>query len=346
MAKTDVVLQGFMTVFGPFGVGKSTLGWLASKDPKKIVYIDGGTSKERDMADSLQLNIVTKPSQQVTPGSYVDLAVMTLDMNDLETFKVQYDLIRNLPSGLSAIIVDDVFFSGAHAYVHEHPTEFKAGGIHGADINMKIGMEWGAARKMLLPDIYTTLRNKATLVLFLNREKPARDENGNEIPGAVEPDADKSLYAASMFSIKLAHNTRELTDIPVGLVTKNQRVVDPPKQTVTTIFPKRIPTCDWKTIEHYTKPGNYAGSREELPEEVPDEKELHAIRGTLTPEQEEQYRLSQQLALAGVKESLSAAVKEKASELKIPNRTALVQAIVKQLDNPLVDKEFVEANLE
>lgn len=345
--KLDVVLQGLVTIFGPFGVGKSTLGWLASTDPTKIVYIDGGTSKERDIADSLKMNIVNKPNQKVTAGSYVDLAVMTLNMDDLDTFVVQKELIEGLPDGLSVIVLDDVYFSGAHAYVRKNPKDFKEGGIHGADISMKTAMEWGAARKMLLPNLYTTLRNKATLVLFLNRERPARDENGNLLPGMVESDADKSLHAASMLSIKLTHNTREVSNIPAGLVIKNSRTVIPAERRVEQTFPKRIPACDWDTIQHYTQ--NPVGNGAENENEVPDETELHSIWGTLSAAQQEQYHMSQQLAIAGVRESMAAAVKEKAAELAIPNKTAAAMAVYSALagpEYPLLDQDFVEANIE
>lgn len=288
MTESTVLLKGLMHVYGPPDSGKSTLAWTACTDPKKICYLDGDSSKSKEIAEQLGV------------GEYHDLTVLGDGLTDLEYHDMILKLVADLPENKFDLIVLDNpsrFYSIGNTYVHVNRPKFKKqfnhmGPIAGAE-------EWNELRKTHYPAFYSRLLSKAALVIVCTHEKDQSDAGVKT--GATIPDADKSLRTQAGLVIRLARDTKTPDSFaPVGLVVKNHTVVKSGK--LLRLFPDKISPCEWDRIAEYldTPMGNRAPTESERP----DDFEYHLIEGTLNPEQQRVYEFNQRMALLQVEQGM------------------------------------------
>jgi hypothetical protein len=329
----SVLFGGVMFVYSPPGVGKSTLGWTSTDDYSKMVYLDGDSSKERDWADAIGMNIFddaeTIFGYDKLPPGYYDLARLGAGKDELDYHNMVLSLIKLLPDDLDVLVFDNPsqFYLGGLAYVVSNKDKFRQ--VWRGTAEMIGGLEWQSVRKQHMVSFHTGLREKARLVMILTHEKE-HHETKKEIP-----DADKSLTAAAQVIFRLVHNGRDSSNpAPAALVIKNAKIPDPKTHVPLRVFPLRIAPCDWSTMKDYFD--NPVANRELLPHEMPDELEYHTIQGTLTPDQQVQLELRRQMATQKIEDTtqeevLAVAKKHK----KIKNPSLLVTKIVSELQDTI-----------
>ena len=303
--EVKVVASGLIQVVGPDNSGKSTFALTSHPDPSKICFLDGDSRKSATFA------------KQMGIGKYVDLTTKGLGMDELSYHIMVLNEIQEIEEDKYEVIVFDnlnEFFKGGHSYVKANRGLFRKnwsamGQIAGAE-------EWIELRQTHYPRVFSGLKSKAPLVIVCTPEKAQSDAGVKT--GLMIPSSDPSLRLSAELIIRLARNTRDVTQYaPVGLVVKNTMVYSDGR--LKRVFPDRIVPCTWDKVEEYLS--NPVDNREQQKYEVPDEFEMHLILGTLNPEQRQLYDHKRRMQLLLVEEEVSSAVLEAATdavERKVP----------------------------
>jgi len=306
----SVLLSGLLHIYGPPGSGKTFAALTACDDPNKIIFLDGGASKSKDIVTGLGVK------------EYHDLTAIGIGKTEVQYHQEMLKLIKSLPNNMELLVLDTPaeFFKSGHSYVAMHRTDFRErwssmGAIAGPQ-------EWQELRKTHFPRVYTQLLSKAELVIVVTHEKAQSDAGVKT--GATIPDADTSLRTEAGIVIRIGRNTRSPDQpAPIGLVIKNAGTVDLQKRQIVRMFPDRIAPFTWTKVAEYIK--NPIGDREPTAEERPDEFEYHLISGTLNPEQAKIYQWRRTIAAQQIEENLAQDVLDMAEEF-----SAVTNSILKQ----------------
>ena len=286
----SVLLSGLLHIYGPPGSGKTFAALTACDDPNKLIFLDGGASKSKDIVQGLGVK------------HYHDLTALGVGKTEVQYHQEMLKLIKKLPDNMELLILDTPaeFFKSGHSYVAMHRAEFRErwapmGQIAGAQ-------EWQELRKTHFPRVYSELLSKAKLVIIVTHEKAQSDAGVKT--GATIPDADTSLRSEAGIVIRIGRNTRDPNSpAPIGLVIKNAGTVDLKKRQIVRLFPDRIAPFNWTRVAEYVT--NPIGDREPTAEERPDEFEYHLISGTLNPEQAKIYQWRRKIAAQQIEENLA-----------------------------------------
>jgi GTPase SAR1 family protein len=286
--ESKALVKGLFHIIGPDNAGKTTFALSSDENPGKICFLDGDGGKTKFFAEQMKL------------GTYVDLTLLGKDMDELAYHIMVLNQIAAIEDNKYNVIAFDnlnEFFKGGHSYVATNRNKFRKkwnpmGPIAGAQ-------EWSELRQTHYPRIYTSLRDKADLVILCTPEK-AQSDSGVKT-GLMVPSADESLRLNADVVIRLARNTRDYgKHAPVGLVIKNTSVWSDGK--LKKVLPDRMPECTWDQIKHYLE--NPVHDRALTDEETPDEFEMHLIMGTLNPEQRELYEHRKRVQLMQLEENM------------------------------------------
>jgi hypothetical protein len=290
-----VPLHGLIHVYGPDGVGKTSLALTTGADLAKSVFIDDDSSKSKDKTTKWK--------------EYVDLMAATKGKNEIQLFDFVSKKIESYAdNSLDLIVFDNMkrVFDAAHSYLLTNKQSYRqimrgSGEIIG-------GLEWREVREHVLPKLYSAMLSKAKLVIVITHEKE-QSKDGVKT-GQMEAAADKSLRKAASPIIRLTLD-KDGSPVPVGLVIKNIGIISADGEIVR-VLPPKIKNCTWKTIRNYLEKPVGNG---DLPEDMmPDEFEQALITGSLTKEQQRQYEFNKRMALLRVNEELTNAVQSLINE--------------------------------
>lgn len=336
MAESSVSVTGRIVVYGPRSSGKTTFAVTASQRPSKVYFLDGDDSKGKPVATDLKIK------------QYVDLAELGIGLNEIDYVNLFMEQVDQIPPGQEVIIIDNPnrLFLAPDSYVREHPELFRK---HWSSYGpIKGPQEWIVVRKVLLPDIYAKLNQKADLVIWCAHEKKQTDDAGVKT-GAMELDVHDSLVNAAGWVVRMTKNWRDVDRPgPVGLQIKPL----PGKTNLKTgktipILPHRIAPFDWPTIREYiAKP---YGAREEVePWSVPDDDELAIMKGALNEEQRKVYELNRMLTAMKLEEEMQVDIIETLKVVSAPNNHLKAKEVVARLEDkwPGIDASTVKKVLD
>jgi hypothetical protein len=329
------LIKGLVWFYGPYSTGKTTTALMACDNPNNIGMVDCDSAKGEAIAEQLGIR------------SYVNMSVLGKGLGILDYHSLFVEQIQALPDDLELIIVDNPkrMFISAHSYVIRNTKDFRTSKDYAPKGQIKVAQQWQDVKVMHLPDVYTTLRSKAPLVIFLTHEK--KQMKNDVFTGKMEADADESLMTAAGFVVRLMHNTRRASREPVGLVIKHpEGKIDLKSKTVLNVFPGRIEPFNWPTIKKYIK--EPFESREPEGHEIPDDDEVSIIDGTLNEQELAVYNFNRAILTLKIEEAMAADVLSLASELTVGNDIIKSNKIVAELkkDYPQIDMNGVMAILE
>ncbi len=323
-----IPFEGVITIWGEPGIGKTTAALTCSTDPSKVLMLDFDSGKGRDICEELNIE-------------YIDCLQMLVGNTEVTFYEKFYNFVKGIKSKYDVIILDNpvIIFMSVHSHVIKHPNlyreEWNPMGKY------KGPQQHNTASKQALPSLFTILRDKAKVVIFVAHDKDQVDDLGAKT-GATVADGHKALFKASGLVVRLTPDVRKGGPAPVGLIIKKPRAkINPNIREVVEYFPWRIAPFSWDAFSEYLK--NPFGLRDPLEDEIPDEEEFLLIRGELNPQQQKVYELNRQLLALQLEEQMREDISEALANTSAPNDLIKVNKVTSAMRDiyPSVTAELV-----
>ena len=284
--------RGLCHVTGPPGVGKSlfAIGLIAEGlDPKRVAVLD---CEQSLMIHDAQLGF----------GVYHDIIAMRsrdlgITAQPRHLFQMMASLVNDIPDRgidpeheVDLIIVDNVspLESGI---VDEVETNHESYGITPGQMRKMEAVKWGPIKR-LYSNFIQNLANKAPLYVFTSQLSQVWAPRGGPVPGLFRPKGKKDILEQQTF-LRVWLQLNSSRPEPSGLVMKSRLVrpirMNGGKLIWQSMLPRRLPVCTWGAIrEYFAAPPDLENP---APGETPSPQDWYKLRGTLSPDQLEVFKL-------------------------------------------------------
>jgi hypothetical protein len=287
--------NGMVHVTGPSGVGKSlfSIGLIeAGLDPKRIAVLDFESSLE-------QHHKLGKNGGMF--GFYRNMTKLRLEKFGLfgEVTGLPglvEDELKSIPDGeVDVIVVDNIvpFEDALQAWVEQNPETF---GYTRGQFDKGKGLKWGPIKRAYSTFIQS-LGRKAKLYILTSQLAQAY-AGAQPVPGVYKPRG-KTDILSQQSTLRIWLTPNQKSRYPDGLILKS-RMVAPTYQESggvkwRELLPKKISPANWIHIIDYLKNPPDLAKLDSA--EKPTMKDSAILRGALTPDQLELFKLLAQGAV-------------------------------------------------
>jgi hypothetical protein len=211
-------------------------------------------------------------------------------------FQMMVSLVNDIPDHgtdpeheIDLIVVDNVspLESGI---TDEVETNYESYGITPGQMKRMAAVKWGPIKR-LYANFIQNLANKAPMYVFTSQLSQVW-ASGQPVPGLYRPKGKKDILEQQTF-LRVWLQLNPSRPEPAGLVMKS-RLVRPirangGKLTWQSMLPRRLPVCTWGAIrEYFAAPPDLENP---APGEAPSPQDWYKLRGTLSPDQLEVFKL-------------------------------------------------------
>jgi len=277
---------GMCHITGPSGVGKSlfSIGLvMAGLDPGRVAVID--------CEQSLQVH-----HAQLKFRYYYDMTKLAVEKLGLvarpaDYFKLMTDIVSSLPvdGSIDLLVIDNIqpIEEAIVDEVTQHPERY---GLSKGQVD-RTALKWGPI-KNLYSKFIQSLRRVAKIYILTSHLKQVFAPNGQPVPGLMRPAGKRDVLEQQTFLriwLKWSHKGSR---VPDGLVLKNRLVrlqITPEGPKALPTLPNKLAPCTWERIIKYLH--GELDPTNPPPEEIPSGGELARLRGALTPEQIELFKM-------------------------------------------------------
>ena len=277
--------RGLCHVTGPPGVGKSlfAIGLITEGlDPKRVAILD--------CEQSLMIH-----DAQLEFGVYHDIIAMRskdlgITAQPRHLFQMMVSLVNDIPDESMDLIVVDNVSPLESGIVDEVETNYESYGITPGQMKRMAAVKWGPIKR-LYSNFIQNLANKAPMYVFTSQLSQVWAK-GQPVPGLFRPKGKKDILEQQTF-LRLWLQLNPSRPEPAGLVMKSRLVrpirMNGGKLVWQSMLPRRLPVCTWGAIrEYFAAPPDLENP---APGEAPSPQDWYKLRGTLSPDQLEVFKL-------------------------------------------------------